>query len=198
MKWPEIDNEHELLLQLKQGTVGAFEQLYNRYKQPLAASLVKLLRNDTLAQDALQDLFVRVWNNRASIDPAMSFRSYLYRIAQNLVIDYYRKIAREKELMEVFLHDAATAHTTIDDALEANERKKVLQALLDKLPPQQRRAYTLHKIEGKSYKEIAEIMQISASTINKHIHYATKFINRELNASPWVLHGLIASLFSTF
>lgn len=198
MKWPEVKNEQELLSQLKQGVVGAFEQLYNHYKHPLATSLVKLLRNDMLAQDALQDLFMRVWNNRAHIDPTMPFRSYLYRIAQNLVIDYYRKIAREKELMEAFIAEAANTYASIDDTLETSERKAVFQALLDKLPPQQRRAYTLHKIEGKSYQEIAEIMQISASTINKHIHYATKFINRELSAAPWVLHSLIAFLFSTF
>lgn len=192
MKWPELKNEKDLLIKMQQGDVCAFEKLYNHYKHPLALGFVKLLRNDALAQDALQDLFVRVWNNRAGVDPSVPLRGYLFKIAQNLVIDYYRKASREKKFLQAFLKEVNQDAFYIDNTLELKEQKEQFHSLLHRLPPQQRKAYTLHKIEGKSYKEIAEIMEISSSTINKHIHFATKFISRELAESQWVLQAMLA------
>src|SRR5690606_14610145 len=145
------------------------------YKQPLAINFLRLLRNDDLAQDALQDLFVRVWNNRSTIDPSLPFKSYLYKIAQNLVIDCYRKIARDKRLMEEFTRQSVGLFFNLESKLENKETRELLQDVIDRLPAQQRRTYTLHKVEGKSYQEIAHIMGISRSTINKHIYFANKF-----------------------
>ncbi|HMR19163.1 MAG TPA: sigma factor, partial [Sphingobacterium sp.] len=66
-----------LLHRLREGDTLAFEQIYDRYKGRLAANFIRLLRNDELAKDALQDLFVRLWNSRSTIDVSQPFTSYL-------------------------------------------------------------------------------------------------------------------------
>src|SRR5690606_29899458 len=98
-------HEKALLRRLQAGEVTAFEDLYNYYKTPIARNLLRLLRDDDLAQDALQELFTRIWQNRHKIDPERSFRAYLYRVAQHLVVDYYRKAAANERLQENMLRD---------------------------------------------------------------------------------------------
>lgn len=178
-----LDNELELLQQLKDGNHGAFELIYHHYKQQLAVNFLKLLKDDDLAGDALQELFTRVWNNRTAIDPGQSFKAYLYRIAKNLAIDYYRKAASDRQLRELLLQKT-NWYDPIEEQLIKKENKQIFESLLAKLPEQQRRAFELHKLNGKSYKEIATLMGISPSTINKHIYQASRNIKEQVLKSP--------------
>ncbi|WP_104383011.1 RNA polymerase sigma factor [Sphingobacterium sp. HMA12] len=178
-----LTNEKDLLQRLIDGDHAAFEIIYHHYKQQLAVNFIKLLKDDDLATDALQDLFTRVWNNRASIDAKQSFKAYLYRIAKNLVIDFYRKAAHDKTLHDLLLR-ATDWYSPIEEQLIKKENKEIFDSLLDKLPPQQRRAFELHKLKGKSYKEIADIMGITPTTINKHIYQASQSIKEQVLKSP--------------
>ncbi|WP_149524490.1 RNA polymerase sigma factor [Sphingobacterium hotanense] len=171
----------ELLYRLKQDDVSAFEELYNFYKRPMAQRLHKLLKSEILAQDALQELFIRIWTSRAKIDDRQPFTAYLYKIAQNLVIDYYRKIAKDRNLQNAIMIEGNLQSEF--NHLERKEQRQHIQRLIDKLPPQQRLAFTLHKIEGKSHQEISEIMKIGRSTVNKHIFYANQTLRKELSES---------------
>jgi RNA polymerase sigma-70 factor (ECF subfamily) len=134
-----------------------------------------------------------VWNNRESIDLNQSFRAYLFRIAQNLVIDYYRKAARDKS-MQILMLQEDSWYQHIEEQLVAKENLTMLHKIIDKLPAQQRRAYILHKVENKSYKEISELMQIAPSTINKHIHFAHRFVKEQLVHSPFLLKTILVAL----
>lgn len=78
-------DEKSLLLQLKSGDERAFEILYNNYKFRIAGNLFKLLKSDDLVKEILQELFFKIWEVRTQIDPEKSFKSYLFRIAENLV-----------------------------------------------------------------------------------------------------------------
>lgn len=178
-----LDNEYQLLQQLKDGNHSAFELIYNHYKQQLAVNFLKLLKDDDLATDALQELFTRVWNNRAAIDPNQSFKAYLYRIAKNLAIDYYRKAASDKQLRDILLLKT-NWYEPIEEQLIKKENKQIFESLLAKLPEQQRRVFELHKLNGKSYKEISALMGISPSTINKHIYQASRNIKEQILKSP--------------
>lgn len=196
MSNPTEHNEQGLLLRLQAGDTYAFEMLYNSYKHRLSANFIKLLRDDELAKDALQDLFVRVWNGRASIDPEQSFRAFLFRIAKNLVIDYYRKAARDKSMQEKMLRENEISYQHVEEQLVSRENIGLVRSIIDKLPEQQHRAYMLHKIEGKSYNEISELMGISPSTINKHIYMAHRFVKDRLAHSPLLLKLLLVAILS--
>lgn len=187
-------DEKELLVRMQQGDRGAFEAIYNHYKHRLAATLIRLLRDDELAKDVLQDLFMRIWNSRGQIDAGQPFRAYLYRIAENLVIDHYRKAARNHTMQAAMLRADYDVHRQTEERIFAKDELAYVRSIINKLPQQQRRAYVLHKFEGKSYREISELMNISPSTINKHIYAAHKFVKEQLAASTVALWLLVPAL----
>lgn len=163
-------------MELKTGNGAAFETLYHRYKEVLARNFLRLLRSEDLAQDALQDLFMNVWNARLSIDPSKSFRSYLFQIAQHLVVDYYRKAATSERLQTQMLIVLDESYAHIEEALTKKEQLQLLHRVIDELPEERRRVYVMHKIEGRAYKEIAELLSLSPTLISKHIYHANQFI----------------------
>src|SRR5690554_4918953 len=98
MNRTHIQCERELLVKLRDGDHRAYDILYNNYSEKLTAKLFKLLKSWDEVEDALQELFVKVWENREKIDPDKSFPSYLYRIAVNIVNDYYRQVSKDRVL----------------------------------------------------------------------------------------------------
>lgn len=187
-------DEKDLLLRLRNGDHTAFDVLYNTYRKRIARNLIKLLRDDEIAKDAYQELFIRVWNNRANLDINQPFKSYLFRIAENLVVDYYRKAARDQTMQERMMAISQQEYNHVEEQLFRKENIALLHSVIDKLPEQQRKAYLLHKIEGKSYREISELMGITPSTINKHIHQAHKFVTHQITNNPLVFQVVIATL----
>lgn len=156
--------------------MAAFEILYHRYKEVLARNFLRLLRSDELAQDALQDLFMKVWNARLSLDPSKSFRAYLFQIAQHLVVDYYRKAGTDERLQTQMLTVLDETYAHIEETLTKKEQLQLLHKVIDELPEERRRVYVMHKIEGCTYKEIAELLSLNPTVISKHIYHANRFI----------------------
>lgn len=181
--------DKELLLRLRAGDAGAFEEIYHTYKEPLAKNLLRLLRDEALAQDALQDLFMKVWQGRERIDPDKSFRAYLYRIAQHLVVDYYRKAAADGRLQAAMLRDTHMV-PSLEDQLVDREQLQIVQHLIDQLPEERRTVFTMHKIEGRSYKEISELLNLSPAAIGKHIYHTNRLIRDYLSRHPEMLLAL--------
>lgn len=187
----QAEAERLLLLRVQSGDNLAFGQIYERYKVQLATNFIRLLRNDELAKDALQDLFVRLWNKRATIDTTQPFTAYLYRIAKNLVIDYYRKASRDKIMQAMMMDEQSQWYQHVEEYMTVKENAYLLKKIIAQLPKKQQEAYILHKLEGKSYKEISALMGISTSTINKHIHTAHKFVKAQIMGSPDLLKMLL-------
>ncbi|WP_256007351.1 RNA polymerase sigma factor [Pedobacter deserti] len=169
-------NEKALLTRLKAGDKQAFESLYHRYKHRIAGNLLRLLKSEELAEEILQDMFVRLWDRRSSIDPEQSFRSYLFRVAENKVMDYYRRMARDKKMREKLTAAVSELYSHIEEDIFSKENSRMLQEAIDQLPPQRKQVFILCKMEGKSYKEVAELLSISPSTINDHLYKANLFL----------------------
>lgn len=174
---------------LKEGHQEAFTQLYHLYSERIYCNLLKLLKSEQVAQEILQDIFIILWEKRDTIDIQTSFRSYLFRIGENKVIDFYRKARRDQSLY-AYIKAAATEHYThIEEALLNRENAELLQKAVNSLPPQRKQVFELCKLQGKSYQEVSEELGISTSTINDHIVKATRTIrqyiysNREIHTA---------------
>lgn len=169
-----------MLRALQLGDHGAFERLYNGYGKKLYWKLLQMVKNQSEAQEILQELFIKVWNRRGQINPENSFQAYLYSIAKSMVADYYRQLARankaEKELQ--YTHSELSLAT--EETVASKETEKLLQNAISKLPDQRRMAFILCKIEGKSHKEAGEIMGISANTVHNHLVKASKAVKESL------------------
>jgi RNA polymerase sigma-70 factor (family 1) len=170
--------EKELVGLLKCGEKKAFEQLYHNYKGRLYGNLLKMVKSDEIAEELLQDLFVKIWTSRDSIDPDKSFRSYLFKIAENLVYDFFRKAALNKKLQSYLVSVAVESVSPIEQNLYYKEGKSVLEKAIGKLPPKRKQIYILCKMEGRSYAEVSRLLGVSTSTINEHIVKASRIIKR--------------------
>lgn len=189
--------EIELTLLLKKGDRNAFGKLYERYKMPLAANLFKLLKSEELTFDLLQDLFLKLWENRAQIDVEKSFRAYLFKIAENMVYDYYRKAARDTKMQLTIMQTSTEIYSYIEEDILIKEHSNLLREAVAQMPPQRRQVFTLFKLEGKSYKEIESIMGINGKTINSHLFQASKFL-KEHFAKKLAISTVIVSMMMKF
>jgi RNA polymerase sigma-70 factor (family 1) len=171
-----INTDQELCSLLRHGDEGAFARIYELYSQRIYTNLKRLLKDEDLAQELLQEVFVRIWDKRASIAVETSFKSYLYRVSENLVRDFFRKASKDKKMMEQLMLAASELYIDNETLYIDKENNQLLHKAIDTLPPQRRRIFTLCKIEGKSYSEVSELTGISVSTINDHIVKATKTI----------------------
>lgn len=184
------NDEATLLKKVRGGDTYAFEALYDQYKRPLAKNLLRLLKAQSLAEDVLQETFVKVWENRASIDTERALGPFLYRIAVNLVYDIYRRSQLDRKLADELMSTADDIYTHVEEELINREQLDLLTALLKQVPPQRRRVFELFKLEGKSYQEISKELGISKATINSHITKVNQFLRNKIGG-----HVLEAVLF---
>lgn len=168
-------NEQEYLVRLKAGDVDAFDYLYNSYKYALAGNLFRLLKSPDLVEEMLQELFVRVWEKKHLINPDKSFKAYLHRIGTNLVNDYFRRLAKDRDLIQSVWDNIAEVEYPEALKLELLKDKELMRTI-EALPAQRKLVFTLCKLEGKSYAEVSRLLQISESAVNDHISRAHRFI----------------------
>lgn len=195
MRSREFSTEREIILlqELSAGNQHAFETLYNHYSPKIYLNLKKLTKDEEIAKELLQDLFLKIWDKRSDLDPAKSFRSYLFKIAENMVMDFFRKAKRDKKLLDKLIDITADFGPDMEEILISKENEELLQQAIDALPPQRKKVFVLCKLEGKSYEEVSKLLGISTSTISDHIVKATKSIHTHFTISGEITVILIAS-----
>ena len=174
-------SDQELVALLKKGDEPAFIELYNRYKVRIVGNLVKLLRSEDLALEFSQELFMKIWDTRALLDPDKSFRSYIFRISENMVMDFFRKASRDKKLHACLMEIQTELYSHIEEDIIYAQESQLFKDAVALLPPQRRQVFILCKLEGKSYREVSELLGISTSTVSDHLLKANKFLKQQIN-----------------
>ncbi len=172
--------EKDLIIDIQKGNIQSFDALYNRYSLKIYRTLLKMVKEELVAEELLQDVFVKIWDKKLLIDPEMPFGAFLYRVTERLVYDYYRKIGREERFKKEVVNNYNGLDCNTEETIQYKETLGVLYTAIDQLPIQQKQVFTLCKMEGKSYTEVSKIMGISVSTINGHIVKSTKYIKHYL------------------
>jgi RNA polymerase sigma-70 factor (ECF subfamily) len=184
-------NERDLITLIAGGSESAFEELYFIYSNRLLGFLIRLVKSEDVASELLQEVFVKVWKNRENIDPQQSFRSYVFRIAENCVYDFFRKAARDKKLQSALINSACE-YSHIEESFLNKENEQLLQQAINSLPPKRRQVFQMVKMEDRSYEEVSRLLNISTSTINDHIVKATKSVLENLEQSHVVELGILS------
>lgn len=171
-------SDAELLALLEQDSVGAFETLYARYKKKLQIFCVFLLKSKTIAQDVVQDVFIKVWTARKTLNAQQSFSNYIYTLAKNASLNELRSARRKESANEILmLQKEASESDNVESKLITKEYQRLLEAAIEQLPEQKRKIYRMSRNEGLSHKEIAEIMHISPHTVQSHISDSLRSIS---------------------
>lgn len=176
-----IDSEREDVLLLKTGDESAFERLYRRYWAKVYHYAGLFIRNPAEQEDLTQQVFLKIWEIKDSLDEERSLDGLLFIITRNFTFNTYRKslnheaVRRAEELSSEY----AASHD-VSSSIEAKSLESYISQLVDCLPPRQREAFLLSRSEGLTYKEIAQRMNISVKAVEKNIHLALKFIKSNL------------------
>ncbi|MBE8721238.1 RNA polymerase sigma factor [Sphingobacterium pedocola] len=176
----EIEESKDLLLKLRQGSEPAFNEIYMMYAKTLYQRIFSIVKDSSVTEELLQDLFLKIWQKRDVINPELSFKSFLYTIANNLVYDYMRKVACDKRLVASLMINSVDYYLHTEEAYNVKETNFILTEAINKLSPQQKQVFTLCKIEGKSYKEASQILGITTDTVNSHVVKSSRYIRSYL------------------
>jgi RNA polymerase sigma-70 factor (ECF subfamily) len=176
-----LETEKDILLELRDGSPEAFEKLFHTYGGKLYNFILKLSSGDVyLAEEMVQNTFIRIWETRTSLNPDKSFLSYLCTIARNKLVNEYEHRTVEYIHREYILK----FHSTIDNSTEKETDRNLLEEFIDrlieKLPPARKQVFILSKKEMLSNKEIAERLRISESTVQTQLSKAISFLKEHL------------------
>jgi len=186
-------DDYELVLRLRAGDHRAFEMIYHRYAKRVAATLLKITRSREAAEDLLQDTFTKIWAVRDTIKPNHSFPAFVFTIAANLASNSVRKHLRDSYMQTQLKTTIREGYVHIEENLIAAEERDWMQQALAQLAPRQRQVFIMHKLEGKSYKEISEQLSISPSAINHLIQRANKKMATLISSKLMLTLSLLSS-----
>jgi RNA polymerase sigma-70 factor, ECF subfamily len=170
------DNEQELIARIMSGEGELFGELIDRYKTGLYYHCFAILRDEDAAEDVAQEAFIQAYRQLRRYDSKHRFSTWLYKIATHKAIDALRK-NRTVPL------DADFAET-LPSTLPPTDRRVVYRELHDavaELSPQYRSVVSLHYWQGKSYEEIAAIMNAPAGTVKGWLHRAKQQLKEALS-----------------
>src|SRR5436190_3252889 len=153
----------------KSGDWNAYTQLYDEHYRLLNNYGYKFTRDVSLIEDAIHDLFVKLWTNRSTLGNPPSVRNYLYKALRNIL---FRKIKSQSKFSILESDDYSyTFEVSYDNQLIVDEEEKILQntvkEILNKLPARQKEIVYLRFYEGLNYEEIAEVMAIDIHSVYK-------------------------------
>ena len=184
-----VDNELTVFLQMQQGDRRAFEYFFNTYVDMLHAYALGYCRDSDVAEDLVQEAFVRFWTMREKITYSESIYGYLQRTVRNTCINQkVRERVEERYRQEMLMTEA-------DEEDNFEELYARLQAVMDKLPPKCREIFILGCVESMSYKEIADQLNISINTVKTQMKVAYKKIKDELDDKNMKIMALIFGLY---
>ena len=154
-----------------------------RYEGPLMRFVANFLRDESAAQDIVQETFLRVAKKPSKLLDVNSCHNWLLKIARNLSIDHLRRLARSRKHSRALEYEAtrsAAAAVPAIDRLEKSERMARVRSEIDRLRPRLRMVMLLKVQEGKSYREIAEITGLTTTNVGYLIHQAMKTLKTRL------------------
>lgn len=180
IKYPEIsvnqlpkmilqNSEIDLWLKVCRGDIDAFGILFKKHYKSLFISALLLVKDEKVAEDVVQDVFLKIWNKRGELELVANFSSYLYISVKNACLDQLRKIKYNDDVSEVEISD-----TSLDPfhSVRIKELSKHLQEATDSLPAQCKIIFEMVYVDGKKYQEVADELGVSINTVKTQVKRA--------------------------
>jgi RNA polymerase sigma-70 factor (family 1) len=166
---------------LHQGSYNAFEKLYEQYCGKLYNFIMRLSSgNQYIAEEVVQTTFIRIWEARETINPEQSFISFLCTIAKNLLMNMYQRQTVEFVYSEYVQQSMADYTLQTEDETNLRFLNEYIDKLTENLPSQRKKIFVLSKRKNYSNKEIAQMMNISESTVATQLSLAVSYIRDQL------------------
>lgn len=169
----KIKTDEQLMQQIGNGDQEAFNQLYDRYKDRLYYYFFRMLGNsEALANDFLQDLFLRIIENPGRFNPSFPFKTWVFSVAYNLCKNEYRRREIRKETPQT----ENQVNPVLPGSINQESLVNRIFKSLDELSPEHRSVFIMHYREGFPIKEIAGILELAPGTVKSRLFYTRKYL----------------------
>lgn len=160
------------------GDENAFKAIFLNYFPRVKGFIAHLIKNEAVAEDLSQEIFVNLWELRESLPQIRSFDAYLYRMAKNAVLNHVKRNSYHERYIS---HEILKQEEfTIEEEVFAKEIELLVELTVSKMPEQRKRIYTMSRLEGLKNEEIAEKLNITKKTVENHLNAALKDIRKSI------------------
>ena len=165
--------EKLLIKRAAKGDDSAFEMLAGAYQGKIYSICLRVLKNETDAADAMQNALIKIYVHIGKYSGKSSFSTWVYAVARNTALDFARSKKKEVSIEELlYLPDMQEGQSSTERRAEDNEQRRVLAAMINALPQEQRLCILLKDIDGYAIEEIAEIVKAPVGTVKSRLHRA--------------------------
>jgi RNA polymerase sigma-70 factor (ECF subfamily) len=180
-------NEQQILRSLADGSEQAFALLYEHHKTHIYRTALRFLKSRPLAEEIVQETFLKVWQKREDMHQVRNLRAYLFVTARNFILQQIEKVARDSMASQEFAH-GLTPDNNIEKFISEKQFEQAVNIAVDKLPSQQKLVFKMAREENLSHEAIARRLNISRLTVKKHMQMALRTLRLQLQD---ILHTII-------
>ncbi len=173
-------SENEFILRIKSGDSTAFEEFFFTHCQPLIRFAHRFINDVTLAEDIIQDVFLKIWSNRQQLNPRLNIKSYLYVAVKNKALKQLRHQQIRRKVDEK-LQFSLPRIPTPEEIFDTGEIESTVLQAMEELPDKCRLIFSMNRFDRLTYSEIAEILDLSVKTIETQMGRALFYLRKRLN-----------------
>lgn len=187
---PDPASDAAIMLRVAAGDESGFDYLVQKYHRAMIHFLFRMVRNQAVAEEMAQEVFLRVYRSRESYRAEAKFTTWLYRIATNLAVNHARDTKHERTAQTVYLDapdpetgstpDVADDDPSAEQLMLRDERMKAIRTHVMALPERQRMAVLMHKYQGMDYRQIGEVLKLSESATKSLLFRAYQTLRDKL------------------
>lgn len=186
--------DNELIENLRKGDVEAFDLVYEKYAQKLYVFSLKYLKSAGEAEELVQSVFLKLWENQRNLKKETSFKSYLFTIAYNEICNLFRRRKYQKKFVAETLTEKRETSDITENQIDYESVLQQIETIIARLPEKQKIIFIKSRMEGKPSKEIAAELGLSPGTVDNYISEALRFIRGNLKNK----HFSLVLFFSLF
>lgn len=191
-------NDTDLVLMIRSGDEEAFREIYDRYHIQMLYIAKKYLKSPGLSEDAVQEVFIKLWEKRHTLDEKKSVKGFLFTMLKNHVLNMIRdkkeQIISFSQVKKVLL----PKKNVTEDDLIYQEYQEILEQGKKELSDRKREVFELKTVEGKTNSEVADHLGLNIRTVKTHYYLSSKFIKMYLHKHAGIVGALIAAMFTIF
>lgn len=178
-----MDTPDSILLdEIAHGNLEAFDQLYLRYAPRVEAFACCMLKDIDEARDVTQDIFLKIWEKRENAGEIRSIRNYLFRMTKNTIYNCFAQRSVEKKYEQSVNVIRDILSDEVSEKVSAKDLQMVISLAMGRMPEQRKKIFAMNRLNGLSYKDIAQRLGIKEKTVEYHMHLALSDLRKALSS----------------